>query len=494
MKVSRVFLGICVATLLPGAMWADNAHLVGDAWFANGNSGHFGSTATINVGGPTNDQGLVQFDFSTLPAGTTAAQVSNATLRLFVSRIGAPGSVDIFAANGSWTESTVTGSGFPTPGTLVAPTVPVNTVYAYILVDVTAQVKAWLNGATNNGFLIVANPSSTFVFFDTKESQSTSHPAVLEVNLFGPAGSMGPTGPTGPTGANGSTGTTGATGSTGPTSTVAGPTGPTGPTGASGPTGGTGAAGSAGAAGSTGATGPTGPTGSTGPNGVTGSTGPNGAIGPQGSTGPTGSTGVTGPTGVTGATGSVGPAGATGSPGATGPTGNTGITGSTGATGAMGLQGSTGPPGTPGGTGPGGPTGPQGLFNNTSYPIHDLGNNDHSASTVTIPADTSNHFYLLHTTGDQAFSGPYSVQLPPATTAGQVIAVLQTNPFTAAFTDYLPSGTDQILRSSFVTSGNAVANTNGVGPTQGTFMQNSQNWAQFLSDGNGHWYVLSESQ
>jgi hypothetical protein len=160
----------------------------------------------------------------------------------------------------------------------------------------------------------------------------------------------------------------------------------------------------------------------------------------------------------------------------------------------MGPQGLTGPQGIAGGTGPTGPTGPQGLFNNTSYPIFDLNNNDHSTATVVIPsADTISHFFLLHTTGDQAFGGPYNVQLPPATTVGQVIAVLQTNPFTAAFTDYHPTGTDQILRSSFVTAANAVANTNGL-QTQGTFFDNSQNWAQFFSDGNHHWYVLSESQ
>lgn len=494
MRISGIFLGICVATLLPGAMWADNAQLVGDAWFANGNAGHFGATPTINVGGPGNDQGLLQFDFSTLPAGTTAAKVSSAMLRLFVSRIGTPGSVDIFAANGAWMETTVTGSGYPTPGTLIAPAVPVNTAFAYVAVDVTAQVKAWLNGATNNGFLIVANPSSTFVFFDTKESQSTSHPAVLEVNLFGPAGSMGATGPTGPAGATGSTGATGMTGSTGATSTVAGPTGPTGPTGPSGPTGPTGAGGSAGAAGSTGATGPTGPTGSTGPNGATGPTGITGATGPQGSTGATGSTGANGPTGTTGPTGINGAAGATGATGPSGPTGDPGLTGATGATGPTGPTGNTGPQGIAGGTGPAGATGPQGLFNNTSYPILDLMNDDHSTATVMISSgDTTHHFFLLHTTGDPMFGGPYNVQLPPANIVGQVIAVLQTNPFTAAFTDYHPNGTDQILRSSFVTAANAVANTNGL-QTQGTFFDNSQNWAQFFSDGNGHWYVLSESQ
>ncbi len=125
-----------------------------------------------------------------------------------MSRIGTPGSVDIFAANAPWSEATVTGTGFPGPGTLVAAAVPVSIAYSYIVLDVTAQVKAWLNGATNNGFLITADPSGSLVYFDTKESQSTSHPAVLEVNLSGTVGSCwlrlpvqrGATGSTGPAG------------------------------------------------------------------------------------------------------------------------------------------------------------------------------------------------------------------------------------------------------------------------------------------------------
>ena len=271
MRGSRVLLAVSAAVLLHAAAWADQAHLVGDATFASGNAGHLGATPTINVGGPTNFQGLVQFDLSSLPAGTTASQVSNATLQLFVSRIGTPGSVDIFAANAPWTESAVNGLNFPGPGTPVASSVPVSIAYSYIVLDVTAQVKAWLNGATNNGFLIVADPSKTLVYFDTKESQSTSHPAVLEVNLIGTPGATGATGPTGATGSTGPVGAAGATGLAGATGTVAGTVGPSGAVGPSGPAGATGSPGSAGT------TGPAGGTGSRGPTGPTGSPGPTGA-------------------------------------------------------------------------------------------------------------------------------------------------------------------------------------------------------------------------
>jgi Collagen triple helix repeat (20 copies) len=507
MTVSRVFL-ICISAWLPAVTWADDARLVGDAWFANGNSGQFGATATVNVGGPTNDQGLMQFDFSTLPPGTTSDNISSASLRLFVSRIGSPGGIDIYTANGTWTESTVTGSGFPTPGTLLASTVPVTLPYVYIVVDVTAQVKAWLNGATNNGFLILSNPASTLVFFDSKESQSTSHPAVLEVNLFGAAGPAGPTGATGTMGATGPagpTGPTGASGAAGPSGGAGGPTGPTGPTGSTGPNGATGAAGSAGAAGAGGPAGFTGPTGPTGVTGFSGPAGPTGPTGPNGATGSTGSVGSAGSAGALGAAGATGPAGPTGPAGATGAAGTTGNTGPRGPTGSAGSTGVMGAPGLTGNAGATGPTGPAGVFLNSTYAIDDLANSPcpgynavaNTCSTgpinVTIPSSTASHFYLLHTTedstGQNGYSGPYNVTLPAATTAGQVITILSTNPTTNAFTDYYPASGDQILGNAFVAASNASPNAH-----QDLFFQSGANWSRFISDGNHHWYLLSESQ
>ena len=493
MRGSRVLLAVSAAVLLHAAAWADQAHLVGDATFASGNAGHLGATPTINVGGPTNFQGLVQFDFSSLPAGTTASQVSNATLQLFVSRIGTPGSVDIYAANAPWTEAAVTGTGFPGPGTLVASSVPVSIAYSYIVIDVTAEVKAWLTGAANNGFLVVANSSNTLVYFDTKESQSTSHPPVLEISIIGTAGAAGTAGPTGSTGSAGPVGAAGATGLPGASGTVAGPTGPTGAVGLNGPPGATGSAGSSGPTGSAGGTGPRGPS---GPSGLAGPTGPPGAAGPignPGATGPAGSAGSAGATGATGANGVSGAVGSAGPTGAIGATGSTGNTGSQGPTGPQGATGSAGATGAAGSTGPAGATGPRGLFNNTPYPVSNLGNPINSTANVFVPSGTTNHFYLLNTDGADTINN-YNVVLPAATTAGQTIGVLNTNPFTGAFTWFIPGSGDQIVANSFVAASNAVTNTNAEGPTQDVHLQAGNNWAQFISDGNHHWYLLSEDQ
>ncbi len=68
MRGNRVLLAVGAAVFLHAAAWADQAHLVGDASFRGRKTrGQLGATPTINVGGPWNFQGLVQFDLSTLP-------------------------------------------------------------------------------------------------------------------------------------------------------------------------------------------------------------------------------------------------------------------------------------------------------------------------------------------------------------------------------------------------------------------------------------------
>ena len=316
---------LCGLFLLPSAIFAQSPPLAQDSYVVPGNASNYGSATTLNVGGASNDQALVQFDLTQLPAGTTAGSIAKATLILFVTKLGSAGTVnfDTVSASTPWGELTVNGNSGIAPGSAVATNVAINTADDYIAVDATAAVQGWVSGTTNNGFIITPN-AGVNVSFDSKESTTTSHPAVLVITLVGGGGATGATGATGPTGSNGSTG---ATGSTGPTGTgTTGATGPTGPTGTNG---------------SAGATGPTGATGA----GTAGATGPTGSNGPTGATG-AGTTGATGPTGANGSNGATGPTGANGSNGATGPTGPAGANGTNGTNGATGPTGPAGSNGT----------------------------------------------------------------------------------------------------------------------------------------------------
>jgi len=410
---------VVVGAPLPREASAVLAGLAADAYTTAGSRAKHGAAKTLQIVGPpasrTVQKTFVKFDLSTLPPGTTGSQVTRAMLTVFVDRLKVPGALDTLRVTSPWSETAVSGTSEPTLGAAVATAVPVSGKNEFVVIDVTAPVKDWLDGvAPNDGVALVANATAgLFAVLDSKESSRTSHCPTLDITLNG-SDAPGATGPTGPTGAAG----------------PAGPTGPSGATGATGSTGPTGPTGSTGSTGATGSAGPTGPTGNTGPAGATGATGSTGDTGPTGATGSTGATGqatftvttadftqpgvgsdvsvsvesaawmavgetlfvqsggyytvtsITDATDVvlnnTGDTGNAapstpiasgaavsaggveGPMGPTGATGATGAQGATGLTGATGATGNTGATGDTGPTGATGATGATGDTGPTG--------------------------------------------------------------------------------------------------------------------------------------
>ena len=412
----RLRRGLAWAALVSVVVCAEGqqATLVGDAHVSSAQpTVNAGSLSNLNVGGGYT--ALVQFDLSTLPAGTTAAQISRATLRVFCNRADAPGAVQVQAVGGAWTESAVTYATLPPLGATVQ-TAQVSAAGQFVAFDVTQAVQAWVSGAATNNGLALVGATGTVVQFDSKESDQTSHEPVLEIALAaggsGTVGAIGPTGATGATGATGPQGIPGANGAQG-LAGAAGATGAMGAVGATGATGANGATGPQGIAGVAGANGATGATGPQGPQGVQGATGPAGVgVGVPGSTGATGATGpagltyqgaysattnyalgdvvvfggssyasllagnagqtpglspaywgllsAQGPQGAVGATGVAGPTGATGSVGPMGPAGAVGATGAQGVAGQAGAQGIAGVTGATGLQGPAGPTGAQG--------------------------------------------------------------------------------------------------------------------------------------
>ena len=322
---------VAFALLLSAACSAQELPVSGDA---HTNSLYpdviFGALPFLQTGGTSRT--FLKFDLSEVPPTLSPLDVSKATLVLWVGRVAAAGEIQVSEAAGPWNEGTLTHNSAPASSALIA-TFSVSQASQFVMVDVTATVQKWLQSPQlNQGFILSAAPQApaTVVFFDSKESVSTSHAPELSVSFragVGPPGVSGPPGEPGPRGAPGPTGPTGAA------STVPGPTGPIGPTGPTGaastvpgPAGPTGAASTV--PGPTGPIGPTGPTGAastvpgpTGPTGpastVPGPTGPIGPVGPAGAAstvpGPTGPTGaastVPGPTGPAGPTGATGPAG-----------------------------------------------------------------------------------------------------------------------------------------------------------------------------------------
>jgi hypothetical protein len=202
---------------------------------------NFGTSVALTVA--SGSQTYIRFAFPHLPAGLTGENVSGASVVLYVDALLTSGTMDVYAIDGAWSESTITFDNAPKLGSKILSAVPVSST-GYLSLNVTSLVQAWLNGThANNGIaLLPSSGSAIAASFDSKENTLTSHPAQLSLVLVsaGPQGPEGPAGPQGAQGAEGPAGPQGATGATGPS----GPTGPQGPQGPQGPAGTTGIFGS----------------------------------------------------------------------------------------------------------------------------------------------------------------------------------------------------------------------------------------------------------
>jgi hypothetical protein len=203
---------------------------------------------------------FAQFDSTTLPNGTTGADIDRATLRLFIDDVLSAGNIDIHRVTSSWEESSLTFNNSPTfDVTPFASNVAIATgdEHKFITIDITAEVKNWIDNPTTNFGIALLAQAGTHIKLDSKENRGTSHPIELEVALIGPEGPQGIQGIQGIPGADGTNGLDGATGATGPQGDqgIQGITGTTGPTGATGITGATGPQGTQGIAGTNGTNG-----------------------------------------------------------------------------------------------------------------------------------------------------------------------------------------------------------------------------------------------
>jgi hypothetical protein len=151
---------------------------------------NYGAKALLDVESAS-QTAYIQFDLSAIPAGYTRADITKATLKLYVNAVTKAGSFNVDYVNGTWSESTIDASSAPALGTTIAASVPLATAdkNQYILVDITPAVQAWLSGTANDGVALVGN-SPVNATFDSKESTTTSHAAELDI-VFTPGSGGG---------------------------------------------------------------------------------------------------------------------------------------------------------------------------------------------------------------------------------------------------------------------------------------------------------------
>jgi trimeric autotransporter adhesin len=137
----------------------------------------------------------IRFDLSAIPAGYTSANISKASLKLYVNSVTTAGSFNVDYVNGTWSENTITANLAPALGTTIAVGVSLTVAdkNQYILIDITSAVQAWLSGTANDGIALVGN-SPVNAIFDSKENTTTSHSAELDIVFAEGSGGGGITG------------------------------------------------------------------------------------------------------------------------------------------------------------------------------------------------------------------------------------------------------------------------------------------------------------
>jgi hypothetical protein len=80
-------------------------------------SSNYGALSNLYVG--NGNATFLQFDLTTLPAGTVSSQVSHATLVVFVNRVNVAGSVSVAPVMASWGEYSVTSATAPAAGSSI---------------------------------------------------------------------------------------------------------------------------------------------------------------------------------------------------------------------------------------------------------------------------------------------------------------------------------------------------------------------------------------
>jgi outer membrane lipoprotein-sorting protein len=195
-RFATLFILLGSVMLLSGITHAQTVlTLTDDAYVDTGTPTiNYGSSTSLRVGVISTTQGqttttsfqhaYLRFAISPL-SGTPSTEIVRATLKLYVNKVGAPGSIvtERPCPNGTnWNESTIisnnSGSLFGS-GSCSSFFTPVSAANQYVTADVTQMVQAWVAGAPNQGIRLRAS-NGNFIF-DSKESGGNA--ATIEVQL-----------------------------------------------------------------------------------------------------------------------------------------------------------------------------------------------------------------------------------------------------------------------------------------------------------------------
>lgn len=126
---------------------------------------------------------FIRFEVGDFAGDLAAADVDRALLMIYVTKISHEGSIRLHGVTEDWTETAGLYKREPAYSSTPITTIPSGSVLLnqFVLIDVTAQVKAWLNTpAGDHGFVLVGEAEAK-VQMGSKEGGGLGYPAILQI-------------------------------------------------------------------------------------------------------------------------------------------------------------------------------------------------------------------------------------------------------------------------------------------------------------------------
>ena len=141
-----------------------------------------GKATSLSVTG-TNKSALVRFDVGALSTSLTTDRVASASLTLYVNSATKAGDLTLHLVTQDWSETGAAGAFSPTVNPAPLALIPSNAVVAkqFIIIDVTATVKGWLNSPGTDFGFSVAGTNTVKVLLGSKEGVALGYAATLEI-------------------------------------------------------------------------------------------------------------------------------------------------------------------------------------------------------------------------------------------------------------------------------------------------------------------------
>ena len=181
MRNSSSFLrGLAFLLVLYPSFLFSQAPVSDDTFSSADRKANYGDKDYLAVQSPASTA-YIRFDLSRLPQGITGEQINKATVRLWVSAVTQPGSLDVVRVASSWNEDTLQGNNLPLLGITDVHNVQVSkeSKNHYLVIDLTDLVRDWVNNAQMNYGIALVPAGNISAAFDSKENGTNSHDAEL---------------------------------------------------------------------------------------------------------------------------------------------------------------------------------------------------------------------------------------------------------------------------------------------------------------------------